>query len=226
MLSKAYNDNEGLNGARQYWKDKYFAMLEEAKKLGYKERQARTVAQPPEPKKEFTISYFLDGKKMKYVATEKELEQASVGQKVAEETKQPETELTKPNQEELEDLFRKEEPEAEETELEATGKFRPYVPQENSDTPRGNLKRTKHTIGHKTKDEVLVGIFPNGDVVEFESWLNDAVPFVWERIPELKGSRLTGIPKAARRNKVAYGIKWSYQSKEQEVVQTGEEVAQ
>ena len=82
----------------------------------------------------------------------------------------------------------------------------------------GNITRSKHS-GHKTKNELLKGIFPNGEIKYFNK-VNKAKAYVRKAIPELKDSALTNISAAARgsgfykdKDGYAYGVKWSYVNK-------------
>lgn len=83
---------------------------------------------------------------------------------------------------------------------------------------KGNIHGSKHS-GHKTKDEVLVGIMPNGDIYEFDT-VNEAKDYVRKTFSKLKSSPLTNISRAARgtdfyaAHHTAYGIVWSYKAKE------------
>ena len=84
----------------------------------------------------------------------------------------------------------------------------------------GNVKRSKHS-GHMTKNDLLRGIFPNGEIKYFNK-VNKAKAYVRKAIPELKDSALTNISAAARRSGFyatkdgyAYGVKWDYVTKDE-----------
>lgn len=88
----------------------------------------------------------------------------------------------------------------------------------------GNLTGSKHS-GHKTKDEVLVGIFPDGSIIEFDA-VNEAKDYIRKTYKEFKKSPLTNISRAARKSGfykdnggMAYNIIWSYRSKDELIVE-------
>jgi hypothetical protein len=92
----------------------------------------------------------------------------------------------------------------------------------SKESTKGNVSGTPHS-GHKTKEEVLIGVFPNGDVISFDS-VEEAKDYVKEIFPKLKSSPLTNISRAARgsgfysEHHTAYGVKWSYQNKSEDVI--------
>ena len=90
----------------------------------------------------------------------------------------------------------------------------------------GNISGTPHSA-HKTKDEVLVGIFPDGNIIEFDS-VNEAKSYIQKTYKEFKKSPLTNISRAARQSGfyannggMAYNVKWSYKNKEDEYTVDG-----
>ena len=102
-----------------------------------------------------------------------------------------------------------------------------YVPKttysHTVESTKGNITKSKHS-GHKTKDEVLVGIFPKGEVKEFDA-VEDAKTYIRKNYLEFKQSPLTNISRAARlsgfyknNGGMAYNVKWSYKPKETETV--------
>jgi len=87
----------------------------------------------------------------------------------------------------------------------------------------GNLKGTKH-VNHKTHKDILVGIMPNGDIIEFDKVI-EAKDYIRETYKEFKTSPLTNISRAAHKNGfyaanngMAYNIQWSYKTKEDEII--------
>jgi hypothetical protein len=102
-----------------------------------------------------------------------------------------------------------------------------YIPKNtythSVESNKGNLAKSKHS-GHKTNNELLVGVFPKGEIKEFDS-VNDAKEYIRENYKEFKNSPLTNISRAARQSGfyannggMAYNVKWSYKNKETETV--------
>jgi len=91
----------------------------------------------------------------------------------------------------------------------------------------GNIKKSKHS-GHKGNSEVLVGIFPNGEVLEF-NMVNDAKDYIRKTYKELATAALTNISRAARgsgfyTHHTAYNVKWSYKNKEEDYTVDGVQI--
>jgi hypothetical protein len=196
MLNKAYNDNNELNSRRQYWKDKALNYEKMLKDAGLIKVEKRVTAQD-KPKKE---------------KKEFKINVIRDGKKI--NTKDLPVKEVKPVVEEPVELI----------DIKLLGKQKETY-KHSVESAKGNIHKTKHS-GHKTKNEVLIGIFPNGDVVEFDS-VEEAKDEVRKRFPKLKTSPLTNISRSARRSGfykdgISYGVKWSYQAKE-EVLNTEKE---
>jgi len=88
----------------------------------------------------------------------------------------------------------------------------------------GNLSKSKHS-GHKTNQEILVGIeIGSGKRTEFNS-VNDAKDYLQENFPEFKTAALTNISRASRKsgfykdnNGRAYKHYWHYENKQKELI--------
>jgi len=208
MLNKAYNDINDLKSRKEYWKDKYLELERLAINAGVIASRKYTKSTSS---KEFTIN--TPGKNIR-ARVEDQVE-------IPEDTF--DTELTETDVSNLAEQYENQNETYEQLqldldsiELSQLGKIVPAHRKPNREVGAGGnvsgTKHNKHEPGFK-----LTGVFPDGDVVQFDSWLNDCVPFMWKKFPELKGSKLTNIPRAAYGGNaglnphIAYGVYWSWE---------------
>jgi len=206
MLDKAYRDYEDMNKTRQYWKDKaksYELQLKEAgllKSIQRKQPEKKT-------KKEFKISIIRDGHRVDINDFPKRnIKIVEPNIDIEEDIKVPEFMLD------------------EVKEYTQPGKGHKHNIGSNKGVPKG----TKHS-GHKSNDEVLMGIFPKGEVKYFDS-VNQAKKYIRKNYKEFEDSSLTNISRAARgadpryHHHMAYNIKWEYKNKSDKYTVDGIEI--
>jgi hypothetical protein len=205
MLNKAYNDISDLKSRKDYWKEKYLELERLAINAGV--IASRKYAKPTQSKA-FNIN--LPGKN-RHV---EEVVENSIEDIIEEQMVEIFNESIE--QDEPEKEYEQLQLDLGEVELSELGNVMPTYKKPNRELGAGGnvsgTKHNKHEPGFK-----LTGIFPDGDIVQFDSWLNDCVPFMWKKFPELKGSKLTNIPRAAYGGNsgtnphLSYGVYWSWE---------------